>query len=45
MVALTAASKQRSNLGAACRAAGFAPQIVAETSDLFDQFSLFDLFL
>jgi len=33
MVALTAASKQRSNLGAACRAAGFAPQIVAETSD------------
>jgi DNA-binding transcriptional LysR family regulator len=34
MVALTAASKQRSNLEAACRAAGFAPQIVAETSDL-----------
>jgi DNA-binding transcriptional LysR family regulator len=34
MVAFTAASKQRSNLEAACRAAGFAPQIVAETSDL-----------
>jgi DNA-binding transcriptional LysR family regulator len=34
MVALTAASKQCSNLEAACRAAGFAPQIVAETSDL-----------
>src|SRR5205814_956505 len=27
-------SRQRSNLEAACRAAGFAPQIVAETSDL-----------
>jgi hypothetical protein len=34
MVAFTAASRQRSNLEAACRAAGFAPQIVAETSDL-----------
>ncbi len=34
MVALTSSSKQRSNLEAACRAAGFAPQIVAETSDL-----------
>jgi DNA-binding transcriptional LysR family regulator len=33
MVALTSSSKQRSNLEAACRAAGFAPQIVAETSD------------
>src|SRR5262249_56666446 len=29
-----AASKQRSNLEAACRAAGFAPRIIAETSDL-----------
>jgi DNA-binding transcriptional LysR family regulator len=34
MVAFTSASKQRSNLEAACRAAGFAPRIVAETSDL-----------
>jgi len=34
MVTLTASSKQRSNLEAACRAAGFAPRIVAETSDL-----------
>ena len=34
MVALTSSSRQRSNLEAACRAAGFAPQIVAETSDL-----------
>ena len=34
MVALTSSSKQRSNLEAACLAAGFAPQIVAETSDL-----------
>lgn len=34
MVALTSSSKQRSNLEAACRAAGFAPRIVAETSDL-----------
>ena len=34
MVAFTAASKQRSNLEAACRAAGFAPRIIAETSDL-----------
>ena len=34
MVTLTAASKQRSNLEAACRAAGFAPRIIAETSDL-----------
>jgi DNA-binding transcriptional LysR family regulator len=34
MVTLTASSKQRSNLEAACQAAGFAPRIVAETSDL-----------
>jgi DNA-binding transcriptional LysR family regulator len=34
MVALTSSSRQRSNLEAACRAAGFAPRIVAETSDL-----------
>jgi DNA-binding transcriptional LysR family regulator len=34
MVALTSSSKQRSNLEAACRVAGFAPRIVAETSDL-----------
>jgi len=34
MVTFTQASKQRSNLEAACRAAGFAPRIVAETSDL-----------
>jgi DNA-binding transcriptional LysR family regulator len=33
MVAFTSASKQRSNLEAACRAAGFTPRIVAETSD------------
>ncbi len=34
MVAFTSASKQRTNLEAACRAAGFAPRIAAETSDL-----------
>lgn len=34
MITLTSSSKQRSNLEAACRAAGFAPRIVAETSDL-----------
>jgi DNA-binding transcriptional LysR family regulator len=34
MIALTSASKQRSTLEAACRAAGFEPEIVAETSDL-----------
>jgi DNA-binding transcriptional LysR family regulator len=34
MVTLTASSKQRSNLETACQAAGFAPRIVAETSDL-----------
>jgi DNA-binding transcriptional LysR family regulator len=34
MVAFTSASKQRSNLEAACRAAGFEPRVVAETSDL-----------
>src|SRR5262249_16444852 len=34
MITLTTASKQRSNLEAACRAAGFAPRIIAETSDL-----------
>ena len=34
MVTLTSSSKQRSNLEAACRAAGFTPRIVAETSDL-----------
>jgi len=34
MVTLTSSSKQRSNLEAACRAAGFAPRIVAETGDL-----------
>jgi DNA-binding transcriptional LysR family regulator len=34
MVTLTSASKQRSTLETACRAAGFVPRIVAETSDL-----------
>jgi len=34
MVTLTGASKLRSTLETACRAAGFAPRIVAETSDL-----------
>jgi DNA-binding transcriptional LysR family regulator len=34
MVTLTQASKLRSTLEAACQAAGFAPRIVAETSDL-----------
>jgi DNA-binding transcriptional LysR family regulator len=34
MIAFTSASKQRSTLEAACRAAGFAPRVVAETSDL-----------
>jgi DNA-binding transcriptional LysR family regulator len=34
MVTLTGASKLRGNLEAACQAAGFAPRIVAETSDL-----------
>jgi DNA-binding transcriptional LysR family regulator len=34
MIAFTAASKQRTTLEAACQAAGFAPRIVAETSDL-----------
>jgi DNA-binding transcriptional LysR family regulator len=34
MVTLTSSSRQRSNLEAACRAAGFTPRIVAETSDL-----------
>lgn len=34
MLALTSASKQRSTLETACRAAGFEPRIVAETSDL-----------
>jgi DNA-binding transcriptional LysR family regulator len=34
MVAYTAASKQRTNLEAACQAAGFAPRIAAETTDL-----------
>jgi DNA-binding transcriptional LysR family regulator len=34
MVAFTAASKQRINLEAACHAAGFAPRVAAETSDL-----------
>ena len=34
MVALTSSSKQRTNLEAACRVAGFTPRIVAETSDL-----------
>jgi DNA-binding transcriptional LysR family regulator len=31
---LTSSSKQRTTLEAACRAAGFEPRIVAETSDL-----------
>src|SRR5262249_32631826 len=34
MIAFTLASKQRTTLETACRAAGFAPRIVAETSDL-----------
>jgi DNA-binding transcriptional LysR family regulator len=34
MVTLTGASKLRSTLETACQAAGFAPRIVAETSDL-----------
>jgi DNA-binding transcriptional LysR family regulator len=34
MIAFTSASKQRTTLEAACHAAGFAPRIVAETSDL-----------
>src|SRR6266542_4369548 len=34
MVTLTSASKQRSTLETACRAAGFAPRVVAETSDI-----------
>ena len=34
MVTLTRASKLRSTLETACQAAGFAPRIVAETSDL-----------
>ncbi len=34
MVTLTSASKQRSTLDTACRAAGFAPRVVAETSDI-----------
>ena len=34
MVTLTQASKLRSTLDTACQAAGFAPRIVAETSDL-----------
>jgi DNA-binding transcriptional LysR family regulator len=34
MVTLTRASKLRSTLETACHAAGFAPRIVAETSDL-----------
>jgi len=34
MVTLTPASKQRSTLETACRAAGFVPRVVAETSDL-----------
>jgi DNA-binding transcriptional LysR family regulator len=33
MIAFTGASKQRTNLEAACQAAGFAPRIVAETTD------------
>jgi DNA-binding transcriptional LysR family regulator len=33
MIAFTAASKQRTNLEAACQAAGFAPRIAAETTD------------
>jgi DNA-binding transcriptional LysR family regulator len=33
MIALTSASRQRATLEAACRSAGFAPRIVAETSD------------
>jgi DNA-binding transcriptional LysR family regulator len=34
MIALTSASKQRTTLETACRAAGFTPRIVAEASDL-----------
>lgn len=34
MITLTSASKQRSTLETACRAVGFAPRVVAETSDL-----------
>jgi len=34
MITFTSASKQRSTLEAACHAAGFAPRIVAATSDL-----------
>jgi DNA-binding transcriptional LysR family regulator len=34
MIAFTAASKQRTTLETACRAAGFEPRIAAETSDL-----------
>lgn len=34
MITFTSSSKQRSNLEAACRAAGYAPRVVAETSDL-----------
>jgi DNA-binding transcriptional LysR family regulator len=34
MIAFTSASKQRTTLEAACRAAGFTPRIAAETSDL-----------
>jgi DNA-binding transcriptional LysR family regulator len=34
MIAFTSASKQRTTLEAACQAAGFAPRVVAETSDL-----------
>jgi DNA-binding transcriptional LysR family regulator len=34
MIAFTSASKQRSTLETACHAAGFAPRVVAETSDL-----------
>jgi DNA-binding transcriptional LysR family regulator len=34
MIAFTSASKQRSTLEAACQAVGFAPRVVAETSDL-----------
>jgi DNA-binding transcriptional LysR family regulator len=33
MIAFTSASKQRSTLQAACRAVGFDPRVVAETSD------------
>jgi DNA-binding transcriptional LysR family regulator len=34
MIAFTSASKQRTTLEAACQAAGFAPRVIAETSDL-----------